>query len=58
MDILPKHYKQLLQLKSLLDDFCPQEQSEVEKSLDLTDLRNAVEILQKAQKLVGGENED
>ena len=31
---------------------------EVEKSLDLTDLRNAVEILQKAQKLVGGENED
>lgn len=48
----------IIATENLLDDFCPQEQSEVEKSLDLTDLRNAVEILQKAQKLVGGENED
>lgn len=48
----------IIATENLLDDFCPQEQSEVEKSLDLTDLRNAVEILQKAQKLVGEENED
>lgn len=48
----------IIETENLLDDFCPQEQTAVEKSLDLTDLTNAVEILQKAQGLVGGENED
>lgn len=48
----------IIETENLLDEFFPQEQSAVEKSLDLTDLKNAVEILQKAQGLVGGENED
>lgn len=48
----------LIETENLLDDFCPQEQSSIEKSLDLTNLKSAVELLEKAQKMVGGNDEN
>ena len=47
----------IIETESLLDSFCPQEQSTIEKSLDLTDLRSAVDLLEKAKDLIGGEDE-
>ena len=48
----------IIETESLLDSFCPQEQSTIEKSLDLTDLRSAVDLLEKAKDLIGGEDEN
>lgn len=48
----------IIEIENLLDDFCPQEQSTIEKSLDLTNLKSAVELLEKAQKMIGENDED
>lgn len=54
----PKTLQAIIETESLLDSFCPQEQSTIEKSLDLTDLRSAVDLLEKAKDLIGGEDEN
>lgn len=48
----------IIETENLLDDFCPQEQSSIEKSLDLTNLKSAVELLEKAQRMIGENDED
>lgn len=48
----------IIETENLLDDFCPQEQSSVEKSLDLSNLKSAVDLLERAKKMVGGNDEN
>lgn len=48
----------IIETENLLDDFCPQEQSSIEKSLDLTNLKSAVELLEKAQGMIGENDEN
>ena len=48
----------ILETEKALDNFTPQNQNAVEKALDLSELKKAVEILKNAQELIGGKNED
>ena len=48
----------IIETENLLDGFCPQQQSVIEKSLSLTDLKSAVDILEKAKGIIGGEDEN
>lgn len=48
----------IIETENMLDGFCPQEQSTIEKSLSITDLQSAVELLKKAKDIIGGENEN
>lgn len=50
--------KAIILTENLLDDFCPQQQSTIEKSLNVSELKNAVDLLEKAKGLIGGQNED
>lgn len=50
--------KSIVETETLLDAFCPQEQTMVEKSLDISDLKSAVDLLEKAKGLIGGQDED
>ena len=45
-------------IEKKLADYFPQEQSTVEKDLDLAELRDAVELLKEANQLLGGKSED
>ncbi len=48
----------IIEAENILDDFCPQKQSSIEKSLEIRSLKNAVDLLEKANDLVGGTDED
>lgn len=50
--------KDIIETEKLLDNFFPQLQSTVEKDLNVSDLKNAVELLREANDLIGGENEN
>ena len=50
--------KDIIETEKLLDNFFPQQQSTVEKDLNVSDLKNAVELLREANDLLGGENEN
>lgn len=50
--------KDIIETEKLLDDFFPQQQSTVEKELNVSDLKNAVELLREANDLLGGQNEN
>lgn len=43
----------VVEIEKALDSFTPQNQNTVEKALDLTELKQAVEILKDAQELIG-----
>lgn len=53
-----ENLKAIVETEALLDAFCPQNQSSVEKALDVSDLKGAVELLEQVKGLLGGENED
>ena len=48
----------VIETEKLLDDFIPQQQTTVEKTLKVADLKNVVELLEEANKLIGGGDED
>lgn len=50
--------KDIIETEKLLDNFFPQHQSTVEKELNVSDLKNAVELLREANDLLGGQNEN
>lgn len=50
--------KDIIETEKLLDNFFPQQQSTVEKELNVSDLKNAVELLREANDLLGGQNEN
>ena len=53
-----ENLKAIVETEALLDAFYPQDQSSVEKALDVSDLKGAVELLEQVKGLLGGENED
>ncbi len=53
-----ENLKAIVETEALLDAFYPQNQSSVEKALDVSDLKGAVELLEQVKGLLGGENED
>ena len=49
----------IVEVEKDLDNYTPQNQNTVEKALDLTELKKAVDILKNVQDLIGGgQNED
>lgn len=46
--------KDIIETEKMLDNFFPQQQSTVEKDLNVTELKNAVELLREANDLLGG----
>lgn len=54
----PEVYQQIIGLEKTLDDYLPQEQTIVEKEMDMSALRDAVELLQEADRLLGNRDED
>ncbi len=53
-----ENLKAIVETETLLDAFFPQNQSSVEKALDVSDLKGAVDLLEQVKGLLGGENED
>lgn len=54
----PENYQEIIRLEKALDEYLPQEQTTVEKELDLTDLTEAVELLREANQLLEGKDTD
>lgn len=54
----PEVYQHIIALEKSLGDYLPQEQTTVEKELDLSELRDAVELLKEANRLLGDKDED
>ena len=50
--------KDIIETEKMLDNFFPQQQTTVEKDLNVTELKNAVELLREANDLLGGQNEN
>ncbi len=50
--------KNIIEIEKKLDEFCPQQQSIIEKTLDLSELQTAVNLLKEANELIGGYNEN
>lgn len=50
--------KEIIETEKKLDNFFPQQQSTVEKDLDISELKNAVELLKEANNLLGGQDEN
>ena len=50
--------KDIIETENMLDCFCPQQQSIVEKQLDIDELKSAVDLITKAKKLLGGDDEN
>lgn len=51
-------YQAIVNLEKALDAYLPQGQSIVEKDLDLSELKAAVDLLKEANGLIGGNNEN
>ena len=54
----PEVLQSVIETEKLLDDFVPQQQTTVEKTLKVADLKNVVELLEEANKLIGGGDEN
>ena len=54
----PEVYQHIISLEKSLDDYLPQEQSTVEKDMDISELRDAVDLLKEANRLLGDGDED
>lgn len=54
----PEVYQHIISLEKSLDDYLPQEQSTVEKDMDISELRDAVGLLKEANRLLGDGDED
>lgn len=54
----PEIYQEIIDLEKALDDYLPQEQTIVEKALDLSELRDAVNLIKEANRLLGDKNEN
>lgn len=57
-DYSPEILQSVIETEKLLDDFVPQQETTVEKTLKVADLKNVVELLEEANKLIGGEDEN
>lgn len=54
----PEILQSVIETEKLLDDFVPQQETTVEKTLKVADLKNVVELLEEANKLIGGGDEN
>lgn len=54
----PEVLQSVIETEKLLDDFVPQQQTTVEKTLKVADLKTVVELLEEANKLIGGGDEN
>lgn len=50
--------KDIIETEKKLDNYFPQQQSTVEKDLDVSELKNAIELLKEVNGLIGGQNEN
>lgn len=50
----PEILQSVIETEKLLDDFVPQQETTVEKTLKVADLKNVIELLEEANKLIGG----
>lgn len=55
---VPEIYQRIIELENALDDYLPQEQTIVEKELNLSDLKRAVELIKEANQLLGDRDEN
>ncbi|MDE6261134.1 MAG: hypothetical protein K2M42_09800 [Oscillospiraceae bacterium] len=55
---VPETYQKIIELENALDDYLPQEQTIVEKELNLSDLKGAVELIAEANQLLGDRDEN
>lgn len=53
----PEVYQQIITLEKTLNDYLPQDQTTVEKDMNMSELRDAVDLLQEANRLLGEKNE-
>lgn len=53
----PEIYKELLDEEKALDDLSPQGQTSIDKAFCFEDIKEAVELIERAEKLIGGDNE-
>lgn len=53
-----ENLQSVLNIENALSDFYPQQQTELEKSLDVSDLRTAVSLLEEAKGMLGDSDED
>lgn len=51
-------YQRVISLEKQLDDYLPQNQTMIEKALDLSELKDAVDLLKEANQLLGDKDED
>lgn len=51
-------YQKVINLEKELDDYLPQNQTIVEKALNLSELKDAVDLLKEANKLLGDKDEN
>lgn len=49
---------EIIETEKLLNDFFPQQQSTIEKELDIAGLKNAVDLIKEANSILGDCNED
>lgn len=54
----PDIYQAIIDIENALDDYTPQGQTFIEKELNLSDLKVAVDLLQEASRLLGDTDED
>lgn len=55
---IPETYQTIIELEKALDDYFPQEQTTVEKGLNLSDLKDAVDLLKEANRMLGDMDEN
>jgi len=46
----------IMNIESALDEYCPQSLTKIEKALDVSQLKEAVELIEKAKKLMNIED--
>lgn len=54
----PDVYQHIISLEKTLGDYLPQEQTTVERDMDLSELRDAVDLLKEAQRILGDGDEN
>lgn len=57
-DYSAERIQSIIETEKALGNFTPQNQNSVEKALDLSELKEVVEILRNVQELIGDKNED
>lgn len=54
----PERYQSIIEVEKILSDYLPQDQTLIEKEMDLSELKDAVDLLKEASRLLGEKNEN